>query len=48
MDSGVQFDPAETVYRVPEPGERAYVGVSVFMNASGNRCLESTSWPGPH
>lgn len=47
MDGGVQFDPAETAYRAPEPGARVYVGVSVFVDASGNRCLESISWPGP-
>lgn len=47
MDGGVQFDPAEIAHRVPEPAERVYVGVSVFVDASGNRCLESISWPGP-
>ena len=46
MDGGVEFDPAEMAYRVPGPAERVYVGVSVFVDASGNRCLESINWPG--
>lgn len=28
MDGGVQFDPAEMAYRVPEPAERVYVGAA--------------------
>lgn len=36
MDGGVEFDPAEMAYRVPGPAERVYVGVSVFVDASGN------------
>ncbi|MGO5249752.1 hypothetical protein ACTQ2Q_00075 [Atopobiaceae bacterium LCP21S3_F11] len=47
MDSEVQFDPPEMAYQVPEPGERVYVGVGIFVDPSGNRCLDSTSWPGP-
>lgn len=47
MGGGAQFDPAEMAYRVPEPGERAYVSVGIFVDSSGNRCLDSISWPGP-